>query len=368
MKRVKHLYEKMLSDENIRKSIIDVNRGHRWYAHHKPNETTMWVELTIEDRIKDLRKMIEDGFEPTEPTIKKRYDRNARKWRDIAEPRLWPDQYVHHILIEALKPVMMRGMDAHCCGSIEGRGAHYGVRFIKKWMKNDRSGTRWCAELDIYHFYDQLKPQIVINRLRELVKDHRVLDLAERVMRYGVVIGAFFSQWFANTTLQPLDQIIRKCGVSHYIRYMNNFTIFSNRKKVLVKTINVINEWLVSHEMRLKDNWQYFRTRKRYPNALGYRFGHTFTLIRKTRLLSIKQQVKSFYRQNKKVSSKFAYSLLSRIGGFRHCNSQSLYEEFVPCGLQKQLKDIVREVQRKELIEWNMCLAKYSETVLTSKT
>lgn len=366
MKRAGNLYPLMISDDNIRRAIVEVNKSHRWYGNHRPNRTVMWVETTIDERIKELRAIIEDGFEPTEPAVKHRYDRNARKWRDIAEPRLWPDQYIHHILIQVLEPYMLRRMDPFCCGSIKGRGAIYGVKAIKKWMKNDRKGTRWCAELDIYHFYDQLRKEVVMERMKQLVKDAKVLALIERALRYGVTIGAYFSQWFANTVLQPLDRIIRGCGVAHYVRYMDNFTIFASNKKALIRTMKAMEEWLNAHGLRLKGNWQYFKTRHRYPNALGFRFGHTFTLIRKGRLLSIKRQVRSFYRQ-KKASAKFAMSLMSRLSGMRHCNSQALYKAYVPNGTQKKCKDIIREYQRKELVEWNTCLAQYASEAKSSR-
>ena len=366
MKRVNNLYEKMMSDENIEKAIDIVNKSHRWNGHHKGNKTVAWVELTKPDRIKELRTIIEKGFEPAVPRIKHRYDRSAKKWRDIAEPRLWPDQYVHHILIQVLEPVMMRGMDPFCCGSVKKRGAHYGVKAIKRWMKYDRRGTRWCVELDIYHFYDQLSPATVMRRFRQLIKDHRVLDLIERVLKYGVLIGAYFSQWFANTVLQPLDVLIRECGVSHYIRYMDNITIFSDRKKVIKKVMRKISEWLKGQGLKLKDNWQYFRTRVRLPNALGYRYGHTFTLIRKHRLQDIKRQIRSYFRQKCNVTAKFAASLLSRLGGLRHCNSRNIYRDYVPKGIQKKLKDVVREYQRKELIEWSTFLEDQRAIVMSA--
>lgn len=360
MKRVGNLYKKMISEENIRRAVEEVNKSHRWHGNHKPNETVLWIETTTEERIKELRQIIENGFEPTEPKVKRRYDMNAKKWRDIAEPKLWPDQYIHHILIQTLEPVMMRGMDPYCCGSIKGRGAHYGVKAIKRWMNSDTKGTRWCAELDIYHFYEQLRPEAVMNRMRDLIKDHRTLDLIERVLTYGVTIGGYFSQWFANTVLQPLDVLIRESAVKHYARYMDNFTLFSNRKKDLHKVVAVISEWLAERGLRLKANWQIFRTRKRLPDALGYRYGHRYTLIRKTRLLNIKRQIRSYYRQGKRVSAKFAMALLSRLSGLIHCSNQSIRERFVPNGLQRNLKGIVREYQRKELTEWSTYLEQYT--------
>ena len=205
MKRVNHLFDYLISDENLGNAIDEVNATHRWRPRHRPDKTVQRVEADRAGSIEALRTIIVSGFEPSPARKKRRWDKSAGKWRDIYEPKLWPDQYIHHALVQALQRPMMRGMDPYCCGSIRGRGIHYGVRAMKKWHRDDPKGTRWCAQLDIRHFYDSLKPEVVMARMRQLVKDHRVLDLAERVMRDGVMIGAYFSQWFANTTLQPLD-------------------------------------------------------------------------------------------------------------------------------------------------------------------
>lgn len=138
MKRVGNLYDPMISDGNLERAIHDVNASHRWLPRHKPNKTVAWVEEDIPARVKELREIIIgiiDGTVNLAPPLKKRrYDKSAGKWRDINEPLLWPDQYVHHALVQVLQPAMMKGMDRYCCGSIEKRGIHYGVKTIKKWM------------------------------------------------------------------------------------------------------------------------------------------------------------------------------------------------------------------------------------------
>lgn len=126
MKRERNLYDPMISDGNLERAIHDVNASHRWLPRHKPNKTVAWVEEDIPARVKKLREIIIgiiDGTVSLTPPLKKRrYDRSAGKWRDINEPLLWPDQYVHHALVQVLQPAMMKGMDRYCCGSIEKRG------------------------------------------------------------------------------------------------------------------------------------------------------------------------------------------------------------------------------------------------------
>lgn len=368
MKRKSNLFPQIISDENLLRAINEVNKTHRWHNYpNKPNKTTLWVENTKAERVKELRQIITDGFKPSEATPKRRYDRNAKKWRDICEPRLWPDQYVHHALIQILEPIMMRGMDRWCCGSIKKRGAHYGIKRIKKWMRSDYSGTRYCLEADVRHFYDSLLPEVVVGRLKCLIKDYRTLDLVERILQNGVQIGCYCSQWFANTFLQELDHKLREeCHVTRYIRYMDNFTIFSNRKKTLRKITKYIERWLNKRKLELKSNWQVFKTSIRYPNALGYRYGRTYTLLRKSSLLHLKKQLRIFYRwkeRGKFITVKFAQGLLSRLGMLRHCNSKSLYERFVRKHTQRELKNIVRKWQREVTKTWNTYLAKSPEAI-----
>lgn len=364
MKRVNNLFQKIISEDNIKQAIDEVNKSHRWLSVGKPNKKVLWVETTKEERIKELRQIILNGFVP-KPTIeKRRWDINAKKWRNINEPLLYPDQYVHHALIQVLEPIMMRGMDKYCCGSIKGRGAIYGVNAIKKWMKTDSSGTRWCAELDIYHFYEQLTPEVVLNRFKKLIKDRKTLDLIERVLINDITIGAYFSQWFANAVLQELDHKLRESGIGikHYLRYIDNITIFSNRKRSIIKAIQIVNEWLNAHGLRLNSKKQYFRTSNRMPNALGYRYGKGFTLIRKSALLKIKRQIASYEKKKRKgrlIPVKFAQGLLSRIGRLTHCNCYNIKNKYIRKGLIKELKNIVRNNTRRNRIEWSMCLEIY---------
>lgn len=359
MKRANHLFEKLISEDNLRRAILTVNASHRWHPHHKANKTVLRVEADVEGFIKQLRDIFVNGYEAAPPRLARRWDRSAGKWRDIAEPRLWPDQYVHHAVIQVLEPVMMKGMDPFCCGSIKGRGIHYGMKAIKKWLRTDRKGTKYAQELDIHHFYDSLTAETVMARLRQLVKDRRMLEVCERLMKHGVLIGAYFSQWFANTVLQPLDRMIRESGLcTHYIRYMDNFTVFGPNKRKLRKLRVLIESWLEERGLKLNGKWQLYPTAKRTVAALGYRFGRGFTLLRKRNLVRLKRSLSECRRvmgRHRKIRPMLAQGLLSRPGQMKHCNHVHFFEKYVEQGLQRKLKLVVREQARKERARWSMC-------------
>jgi hypothetical protein len=84
--------------------------------------------------------------------------------------------------------------------------------------------------------------------------------------------------------------------------------------------------------------------------AMGYRYKAGKVLLRKRNLLRMKRQLKRVYQRidsGCKVAFKAAAGLLSRIGQLKHCNSRHLRERLVRKGLQKYLKNIVREEMKR---------------------
>ena len=347
MKRASHVFEVIVSEENLKRAILDVVASHRWRKHHILNRCSQWLERTIDKRTTELKEIIINGFVPTPPKVTRRYDTNAKKWRTIYEPPEWPDQCVHHALVQAIEPVCMRGMDAYCCGSIKGRGMHYGAAAIKRWMRRDPKGTRYCFQCDIRQFYPSLKPEFVLERFKRLVKDYRALDLIRRICEHGIFPGYYTSQWLANTFLQPLDVLIRAHdGCAHYARYMDNMTVFSPNKRKLRRLKPKVDRWLGEHGLSLKGDWQFFSTRDRLPDAMGYRYGHGYTLPRKRNYLKLKRGVARYRKKRdggRRVSRHMAQGLLSRYGNIKHCSNVRIYRNLNKGErIQRELKAVVR--------------------------
>lgn len=370
MKRINKLYEKMMTDENLRLALLEVNASHRWYPRHRPNKTVFEIEQDIPRYVEELRAILDRMIDGTvvlkQPKQRQRWDKSAGKYRNINEPDLWPDQYVHHALIQVLQPVMMRGMDDFCCGSIRGRGIHYGMKAMQKWMRSTKSDTKYCVEMDIRHFYDSIDPKCVIDRMKHLVKDWRVLRLVESILTHGVLIGVYCSQWFANTLLQPLDQIIRQSHCcKHYMRYMDNFVILGSNKRKLHKLTRIVSAWLAGIGLKLKGNWQVFPTASRLPSALGYRFGHGYTLLRKRNRLRLTKQLNVYYKKvshGKHISFELAAGLLSRLGQLKYCNHDYFYQTHYRKHTQRDLKRTVRAYTAKESAKWNTSSAQMNTT------
>ena len=344
MKRIGFLMEVLATRENALQAIREINED------RKDNKVAQWVERTKEERAAELCEIVRD-FHPKPPRTFQRYDPAAGKTRILNEPALWPDQYVHHMIVQTLRPVLMRGMDPFCCGSIPGRGSHKEKKAIEKWLEKDRKGTKYAVEADIKKFYDTLSPRVVMCFLRRKIKDRAFLDLVWRVIKGGIKIGFYISQWLANAVLEPLDHYIReKLGVRRYGRYIDNFTFFGPNKKKLHKAIRAIMEYIARMGLRLKENWQVYNTRKRMVDAVGYRMKRGLTLIRKRNLLRLKRQCSRARKRieaRRRVDSKQARGILSRAGQLKHCAGKQQYDKHVR-PIRPVLNNVVRAASRKE--------------------
>jgi hypothetical protein len=348
--------EQIVADDNVRLAILKVNS-----AHHQ-HGVCGWVLRTMDERIEELKRIAQDPkWQASPPRTFAFYDKSAGKWRDeVCEPPIWPDQYIHHMIVQALEPILMKGMDHWCCGSIPGRGISHGMKGIKRWLREDPKGTRYAAELDIKSFYRSINPRYVIRWLARKIKDRAALRLIWAIIKNGIKIGYYISQWMANAMLQPLDHLIReKLGVQHFLRYIDNLTLFASSKRKLHKAIKAISKWLTSVGLRLKENWQVYRVNARMVSALGYRYNHQKTLLRKRNLLRLKRQLARAYKKidaGRKLAVSMAAGLLSRLGQLKHCDSRDLRRAIVRPGLIKILKDVVREHSRKrkeQSQKWN---------------
>lgn len=90
--------------------------------------------------------------------------------------------------------------------------------------------------------------------------------------------------------------------------------------------------------------------RPRMPSALGYRFGHGFTILRKHNLFRLKQSLHTYYYRrdrNRVISFKRASGLISRLGQLRKCNSQRILARFYQPKTMFDLKKVVRKECRQ---------------------
>ena len=270
MKSYNHLFEKAISDEIMNAALTCAAEG----KYKRPE-----VQYILKNRIKyrkELRQRLIDGaLVPLIHNATIRKDGYRNKKRIIVKPhfnRYEPEQWIHHIVIQTLKDILMKGMYVYSCGSVPGRGIHYGKKYLERFIRNNPKELKYVLKIDIHHFYESINIDILKERFRQIIHDERMLDLIFYILdsneyildgkhyKKGLVIGFYPSQWFANFYLQQFDHYIKEeLKIKCYVRYMDDIVIFGKNKRELHRQLEAIKAKLAELDLELKSNYQIFK-------------------------------------------------------------------------------------------------------------
>lgn len=119
----------MLQDDYIKQCFVNASEKKK----HKND--VMEVLKNIDEHAEFLKKMLtEELFIPYyhEPRIIN--ENSSKKTRRILKPHYKYEQVIHHCVIGQFGPIVMNGLYEFSCGSIPGRGVHYGKKYMRKWL------------------------------------------------------------------------------------------------------------------------------------------------------------------------------------------------------------------------------------------
>lgn len=272
------------------------------------------------------------------------------------------DQWVHHIIVQVLAPIIEKVAYTFSCGSMPNKGGIFGKKKIERFLK--RGTFKYVAKLDIRHYFKSIHIDILLDELRLFIEDEWFLYLiALCFIQFpkGLPLGFYLSQWVANFLLTIIDwKIYYNKDVKLYIRYVDDFVICGNNKRLLRRLVRYIRIELGKLRLRLKGNWQIFRFQYRDKNGsfrgrmvdfMGFKFGRFRTTLRKHILLKATRMAKRLSKRQQ-ISVRQAQSMISRIGWFAHTSTRKLYyERIVPYVSLSNLKSIISKDSKRRY--WN---------------
>lgn len=347
MKRIGHIYENLISIENCKRAIINASKNKRNRRQVKAilNDIDKYA-MDLSERIQRLdfnspyvRKTIKDGL--------------SGKERELLIPKFYPDQCVHHAVMQIFIPIVKRTSYYWSCANIPGRGIDHASKKVERATKQDIKHSKYCLKCDIKKFYPSVKHDLLKARLRQKIKDEKFLAVLDRIIDSvdaGLPIGNYSSPWLAEMFLQPIDNFIlsHKC-VKHYIRYADDIVIIGNNKRELHKLKKELIEKVAEIGLTMKENYQVFRIQENYAGRridfVGKCFGRGFTTVRKRRSLKFIRQsrkINGLQRRNLKIPYKVAAGFISRSNLLSRTNTQALRTKYYDTVNVNQLKEVVR--------------------------
>jgi RNA-directed DNA polymerase len=122
---------------------------------------------------------------------------------------------------------------------------------LKKAMEFSRQ-NRWYLKMDIRHYFDSVDHEVLKGLLSRRFKDKTVLRLFTSIIDSwevspgrGIPIGNLISQFFANHYLGVFDHFAYEdLGQYAYLRYMDDFVIFSDSRQELLELLRRVKTFL----------------------------------------------------------------------------------------------------------------------------
>ena len=163
---------------------------------------------------------------------------------------------VHHALCNIIEPAFEQHFIADSYANRQGKGTHRAVDCLQMFARN----YRYVIRLDIVRHFPAIDHQVLFDGLSRVIQDEGILDLISSIIASGkgvldqeydmvwfpgddllaacrprgLPIGNLTSQFWSNCYLHPLDLFIkRELGCSAYLRYVDDFALFSNHKRQL---------------------------------------------------------------------------------------------------------------------------------------
>lgn len=285
MKRHGNLWDKIIDPDNLYLAYRRARKGKGW------TRSVAEFEKDVEGNLKKLHELL----------VSKKFNTSKYSTKEIYEPKhrtlyklpFYPDRIVQHALLQVVIPIWDSLMieDSYACRP--NKGMHIAskktVGYVKKY--------KYCMKADISKFYPSIDHDVLFNIIKEKIKCSETLNLLHNIIYSfpggkNAPIGNYTSQWFGNIYLNKLDQEIKhKHKGKAYIRYCDDFVLFSDDKEWLKSILSWVKEY-AGDVLKLKLSKGSVFPVTQGVDFLGYRHFPNKILLRKTTAKRVKKRMK----------------------------------------------------------------------------
>ena len=266
-----------------------------------------------------------------------KYKPQSYKYFNIYEPKeriisiaAFRDRVVHHAIVNILEPIYEPLFIFHSYATRKNKGTHKAVFTAQKYLKKNY----FFLKCDIRKYFYSIEHQILITILERKIKDTDFMNLMKLIIKnagenIGLPIGNLTSQFFANIYLNDFDHYVKRVlKEKFYVRYMDDFVVFSNNRQHLKKVLIAIRKYIaVNLHLQLKEKAVLINTALHGLSFLGTRiFPNTIRIKQENYKRCIKKlNYKYYLYSNKKISQEeFLQTANSIFAHIRNYNTRNL--------------------------------------------
>ena len=284
--------ERDSAEPDILGKILDKDNLNRAYKRVKANKGAPGVDgMTIEAALpwlkenhKELVERIRKGKYTPSPVRRVEIPKPDGGIRKLGIPTVI-DRIIQQAMAQQLMPIFEPLFSEDSFGYRPGRSAKDAILKIKEYAEQ---GYTRAVVLDLSKYFDTLNHTVLLNLLRQQVKDERVIQMVKRylksgVMENGVVMeteegspqGGNLSPLLANVYLNEFDWEFKRRGVP-CIRYADDIVLLARSERASERLLESSIKYL-EEKLLLKVNREKSRTVSIFAirnfKYLGFCFG-----------------------------------------------------------------------------------------------
>jgi group II intron reverse transcriptase/maturase len=178
------------------------------------------------------------------------------------------DRMIQQAIVQILQPIFEQTFSDNSYGFRPRRNAHQAIEQARKYYEQ---GYTHVVDIDLAKYFDTVNHDLLIAKVREEVKDERVIKLIKKYLKSGVMIngltsptdegvpqGGNLSPLLSNIYLTSFDRMLESRG-HKFVRYADDCNIYVKSERAAERVMSSCTEYLEG-KMKLKVNKEKSRT------------------------------------------------------------------------------------------------------------
>lgn len=313
-------------------SFDQVLRGTR----RKESRQGQWLLTHREEVIRELSDRIKAGTYTVRDYREREINENGKTRR--IQILTMKDRIAVHAVMAVVDRHLKKRFIRTTSASIKGRGMHDLLAYIQRDMQEQPETTRYCYKFDISKFYESIDQDTVMDCVRRVFKDRRLITLLDgfvRMMPKGLSIGLRSSQGLGNLLLSVhLDHVLKdEYGVRHFYRYCDDGVVLAGTKRELWEIRAIVHRQMEGIGLKVKASERIFPVTEGI-DFLGYVIRPDYVRLRKRikkKAAAKLKEVKSRKRRREIIASLY--------GMAKHADCNNMFHQLTGKEM-KSFKDL----------------------------